>query len=71
MSELFAAEEPSGLNKHELYKQNKQAQLMERLERRMEGTLHQLLCKPRPLHVFCQHQHSCNAPYHKGGLRFF
>ncbi len=38
MRELFAAEEPSGLNKRELYKQNKEAQMMERLERRMEGT---------------------------------
>ena len=37
MRDLFAAEEPSGLNKHELYKQNKEAQMMERLERRMEG----------------------------------
>ena len=37
MSELFRAEEPSGLNKRELYKQNKEAQMMERLERRMEG----------------------------------
>ena len=38
MRDLFAAEEPSGLNKRELYKQNKEAQMMERLERRMEGT---------------------------------
>ena len=37
MGELFAAEEAAGVNKRELYKQNKEAQLMERLERRMEG----------------------------------
>lgn len=34
---MFAAKEASGVNKRELYKQNKEAQLMERLERRMEG----------------------------------
>lgn len=39
MSDLFAGEEPSGVNKRELYKQNKEAKLMERLERRMEGTV--------------------------------
>ena len=39
MTELFEAEEASGVNKHELYKQNKEAKLMDRLERRMEGEL--------------------------------
>ncbi len=37
MRDLYAAEEQTGLNKRELYKQNKEAQMMERLERRMEG----------------------------------
>ena len=39
MTELFEAEEASGVNKRELYKQNKEAKLMDRLERRMEGAL--------------------------------
>ena len=37
MNTLFAAEEASPMNKRALYKQTKEAQLMERLERRMEG----------------------------------
>ena len=59
MSELFRAEEPSGLNKRELYKQNKEAQMMERLERRMEGKPQVppddvLTCIQR---LFCHWQH--------------
>ena len=38
MDNLFAAEDASPVNKRALYKQTKEAQLMERLERRMEGT---------------------------------
>lgn len=34
---MFAAENASPVNKRALYKQNKEVQLMERLERRMEG----------------------------------
>ena len=48
MDNLFAAEEASPVNKRALYKQTKEAQLIERLERRMEGTDRQtqltLLC---------------------------
>ena len=43
MGDMFAAEDASGVNKRELYKQNKEAQLMERLERRMEG-VHECPC---------------------------
>ena len=35
--DLFMDEEPSGMTKRELYKQNKEAQTMERLTRRMQG----------------------------------
>lgn len=38
MDNLFAVEKASPVNKRTLYKQTKEAQLMERLERRMEGT---------------------------------
>lgn len=38
MDNLFAAEKALPVNKRALYKQTKEAQLMERLERRMEGT---------------------------------
>ena len=81
MNDMFAAEEASPVNKGALYKQNKEVQLMERLERRMEGNYRQTpLMLLHAQHTYLPpslyHAHMKSAghnclllPWHTVGLR--